>query len=469
MITSRKQIISLLNDASERYEDLWDILYQMKYGFRDGKPTESFLDFQYQLSEILFRLDGTYHLISQEKKGLISKKSSINQAWFKNRMMVLSHYQDSLERGISIGKCLGDSFAWFFYQNETQLIQQHLSQKEISHLPFGIGGVGELTVVKTLHFIKNHLVIYHGISTFLRLGDVSLVDLSTQQVISLGEIKSRLANDKRIDVTIILKRSPSKSKEKIAETFDNKNFNILPKAKPRFDRQMKQINSSFEESEQIPIGESSFTGDIHIDELNLLYNGVKSSKFISVKVGDGLLLIAYKARQKSFPARILSLINYKLKIKQVEGDVHKIIDKSLSSNMLYYGSIHYNTKAKSYVPLGFMPFFWWPLNPEFIKTVIFQEIMIATIYNPVFFIRKLSASGVVCNQDSVTGKFDVYRQCPDGNKIRVENFSYFIRLIVNNLFREESVIKMIQEMADIVNSLDLDPLCKVEFNLIQEF
>ena len=92
---------------------------------------------------------------------------------------------------IAIGRSLGDSFAWFFYHSERKHLEEHLKHERQLHMPPGIGGIGELEFLDKTRVIDNHLVIYHGTTTFLRIGDVSFLDMKTLRLTAIGELKTK--------------------------------------------------------------------------------------------------------------------------------------------------------------------------------------------------------------------------------------------------------------------------------------
>src|SRR5215212_8145501 len=52
--------------------------------------------------------------LHQEKENTIANKGRVSPEWFTHRMKLLDGYQNVLKATISIGKQLGDAFAWLF-------------------------------------------------------------------------------------------------------------------------------------------------------------------------------------------------------------------------------------------------------------------------------------------------------------------------------------------------------------------
>ena len=55
--------------------------------------------------------------------------------------------------------------------------------------PPGIGGRGELAFIDSV-YCETHFILYHGITTFLRLGDISFIERESWRVTHIGELKT---------------------------------------------------------------------------------------------------------------------------------------------------------------------------------------------------------------------------------------------------------------------------------------
>ena len=66
--------------------------------------------------------------------------------------------------------------------------------------------MGEIQFIRHVPVVAGHLVLYHGITTFLRVGDVSLISLDgTRRVAAIGELKTRPDHeDEMLNISLLL-------------------------------------------------------------------------------------------------------------------------------------------------------------------------------------------------------------------------------------------------------------------------
>jgi hypothetical protein len=119
-------------------------------------------------------------------------------------MAKLNGYTKAIEEALAIGRALGDGFAWLFYERDPDLIREHFKRQRQKLLPPGVGGMGESVALKKLQGLGGQLLIYHGTTTFLRMGDISFIDLKTMRVASVGEIKTRSLGGNKYEMNLRL-------------------------------------------------------------------------------------------------------------------------------------------------------------------------------------------------------------------------------------------------------------------------
>src|SRR5689334_8478882 len=124
-----KGMRAFLDDIEEDFLACWEGLT----GMREPLPAEgwakNFLEFQSTLAGALFALDTAYRDLHQEKQKLIRRKKTLQRPWFVRRMKTIRRYQKALTEMSSIGRSLGDSFAWFFYHSSPQLLHKHFEHE----------------------------------------------------------------------------------------------------------------------------------------------------------------------------------------------------------------------------------------------------------------------------------------------------------------------------------------------------
>ncbi|HJP90325.1 MAG TPA: hypothetical protein VJ875_00110 [Pyrinomonadaceae bacterium] len=165
---------------------------------------DELLSFQPTLAEALFHLSETYHALSQERRSVISRKKLLSPKWFNQRMKRLSCYQDAITELVNIGRILGDSFAWIFYRSERKHLRKHFAHQAIRQVPTGVGGRGELAFISEVRSWHGQFTIYHGITSFLRIGDVSFYDPVSKKITGIGELKTESDSGSEIDLRLYL-------------------------------------------------------------------------------------------------------------------------------------------------------------------------------------------------------------------------------------------------------------------------
>src|SRR6185437_8320721 len=126
-----------IDSAEKAYDQCWKYLCDLKTrNFGPGR-SECLMQFQPQLAAALASLSRLYDQIAQERRRLIDRKHDMSKHWFEARQRLLARRQKALKQVILTGRCLGDAFAWFFYQRNRGYLRDHLSQQEIIHSPSG--------------------------------------------------------------------------------------------------------------------------------------------------------------------------------------------------------------------------------------------------------------------------------------------------------------------------------------------
>lgn len=475
-MVSKLEIKNLIDEVEIRYQQCWNTLSRIRSLDPSNIDSQSFLDFQPTLAQCLFDLDETYRYLHQEKLRIIEKKTKLAPKWLVHRLQLIREYQDVIKDTIAVGKVLGDAFAWIFYSEDRRFLKKHLKYQKNFHTPPGIGGKGELELIKRILLIENRLIIYHQLTNYLRIGDVSIYDLQQKQLWALGEIKTARGGPEKLDVTLSALGpaqdfyfNPDDQPEEMGSIEDLISPTLPAHMSSRLKRQLGEIARSFD----VPKPDDKFkmSGDFHFADLKHLLERVKTSSIVYQKAGDGLLLIGLKDRKKSLSTRIMNRSSDKLieRLDDIPNQARSILNPKSEYNSLNTYSWHH-PNPKYQPQLGMTPFFWWPLDSDLIKKVVFQDVLIFAIYNPGHFIPKLQKIGFQVEHTKDTNKFTVKKT--SGNRtIKLENFHYFINLIALQLCSEEAVVKMVQDFMTIVetkiNSGELPEAVNVEFNIHQ--
>lgn len=188
---SRTKVVAVIDRAGAKFEWCWNAFSKHKEATTDSSIGRDLVAVQNELISAQWMLNVQYRAIVQEKERLIAGKQKYQGTWFSRRMARLDHYLKAIKSAIGIGKTIGDGYAWIFYHHDVHLIEQHFRRQPQTDLPPGVGGIGERAFVEKLQGFNKHFVLYHGITSFLRIGDVSFINLKTARVASIGEIKTK--------------------------------------------------------------------------------------------------------------------------------------------------------------------------------------------------------------------------------------------------------------------------------------
>jgi hypothetical protein len=206
---TRKEVRACIDDADWSFRTCWQTLISLKKA--EGLDGHALLDFQPVLASALFKLDDAYRRLVQYRGVLIQKKASYSPARFRLRMRALDQDRKALRSAIGVGRNLGDAFAWTFYQFDQPLLELHFKHPANPHTPPGIGGRGELEFIKQAR-PRGFLMLYHGITNFLRIGDVSFFDPGSGRISGIGELKSKHVEPGKL---IVRMHTISTNREKI--------------------------------------------------------------------------------------------------------------------------------------------------------------------------------------------------------------------------------------------------------------
>lgn len=473
---SRATVRNVIDKAELEYQKCWDVLCKLREGNARVFTVNDLLDFQPRLAQNLSNLDKICRALHQEKRTIIENKSTFNTQWFKHRLKLIQDYQDALKGTIAIGKSLGDAFAWIFYRKERKLLTEHLHHQGVFHTPPGIGGLGELEFVKTVKFIRDQLVIYHGTTSFLRIGDISLIDLKTWKVTAIGELKTSMVGDNEIEINVVMigpVESESRSPESLLEIRGSITTSTIRKKLPsqirqKLDRQAKNIVKSFSLAREKVGFELSTAMQSNINELSTLLEESKRLSISYRKVGDSQLVISVPNPGKRLLSRLLSNSkpNLDRKLYGIKKYAQQLVDPKSDLNSLIISDLH-NPDPDYQLQAGMTPLFWWPLDLEHIRQILFHEVLLFSVYNPVHLVRKLRSAGFEVKRIRNENQYEVSKKMGD-KIVEVHGFGYLMDLIMLQFFPEESVVELIENVASKLKLDKVQANTRVEFQIVQQ-
>jgi hypothetical protein len=441
---TRKQIRQLIDEAEQSYRKCWKTLVSMKTGVDlDGS---AILAFQPTLASVLFRLDGRYRELIQARNAAIRKKATISKRRFEQRMQALAKDMEALRSTMKIGRNLGDAFAWAFLREDQKLIEKHFRHPPNPHTPPGIGGRGELEFIRQFR-PANFLMLYHGITSFLRIGDVSFVDLKSARVTAIGELKSKPDGPGKLIATLVIlgtdrdkipfgnKISELKSSEKSEPLID-------PFFEKALKRQSQEIAAALRQREA---GNKTDLRDAyHIDELARFAIQLSTTRLAFQQIGKGVVLAGCcPYRGRSLSSRIYSVTTQASMLKRmakIKESVAVILDPSLTDNGIIFSELDHS------VGPGLPPLFWFPCDIDLLEKIYFMRTIVATILNPAHLLKRLRECGYEVEAKQSGSKppiFSVSKRSAH-TVAGIEEFEFFLRLIQQRFMREEKIAEMFE-------------------------
>ena len=98
-----------------------------------------FINFQINLAECLYNAMSVYREISQKEREYIEMKESLDKKDFLEKMQKWKNQKLEVKEVISIGKNIGDSFAYIFYRDSIEELEKHYKHPDNGLFVSGIG------------------------------------------------------------------------------------------------------------------------------------------------------------------------------------------------------------------------------------------------------------------------------------------------------------------------------------------
>ena len=451
-LISEQKIRRALDSATEEFRWGWNVVAALVSPDPGGKIGQSVVDFQLRLFDAIANLENSYREIIREEQRLIGRKPRLNTQWFAKRMAKLAGYRRAVKDGLAVGRAVGDGFAWVFYERDRNLITEHLKLQRQPLLPPFIGRLGERSSLSAMRYIDGKFLIYHGTTTFLRMGDVSFIDMKTMRVASIGELKTQQIGENKLSVTAVFLADKDQNLPKFnVKPRSNENRPELPVLmKQRLNRQIREFLASMEvarsnSAEPIHAGQIPF----HYDVLQKLVERSHTKKFEYAVTDDGLLIGAVRFRNSNSLGEVLlkkKTPNVDRLLAEVRPRAEKIIRKDSNKNSLIIGTIGVES-GNLISSSDILPLSMWPLSAEVLHDILFAKVMVITIYNPAYFSESLKARGYEVTTDERGRPKTAIRN--DGKKCqKLENLHYFTELLQRTLLTQEGILGMIDQVSD---------------------
>lgn len=408
--------------------------------------------FQLRLLDAITALEDVYRSIKREERRLISRKARLNYDWFRRRMAKLAFYAKAIGGVLTMARAIGDGFAWFFYERHRDLIDEHLTHQRQPLLPAAIGALGERLTVKNLLVIDNKLLLYHGITTFLRIGDFTLIDLSTLEVSAIGELKTgRPASDHiQTNVSLVAAELGRLPRIPIAKSPSHERLVLPPAMAERRKRQLRAISNAL-----AAVGNSrkevaaAKLNDFHFDKLEDVARRCGHRKFMWIKADNGFIIgaLRLKNRRKAPLSSILldkGSDHASLAVSDAPEWARKIVSDEKRLNSLTISSPFsderdYITRRTEY------PVSLWPIAPAVLADILLHRVMIITFFNPAYLWKAIEEKGYEL-QFNRKGKVIGGKKTAGNRFSELQNLDYYAGMISSCFMTEKGVLGLIDQL-----------------------
>jgi hypothetical protein len=468
-MTAEIAIKNVLDKVQSAYATCWQVLAGMRKPQVSPTFGADLLRFQPTLAQALYDLNQLYLDFGRQRADLVCRKLTMPTALFLAEIKQLGRYQEALKEATYFGKTLGDAFAWFFYRRDLGHLRSHLEHKPITEIPTGTGQIGEFEFIRNLPIIDEHFVLYHGVTTILRHGDISLVDLNTFRPTALGELKSQRIGPGKVTITVHLVGPKDRP---FPATIRNAPRGAMPPGKlppdliERLQRQIQGMAESFEP--RISNDSVELHTKHHFASLVKVVREATESKAAFEKCGDGLLLTAFRIDEyKTLFEKLLGPpFDTASRVQGVDKFVRGLIDQSQpqgpnNANRLDIGRVGATTLP------GMTPLCWCPIDLGTIERIILKDVVVTTVYNPAHFARKLREKGFIV-QPATRGEYKVSKRVGD-LVMSLQGLDYFQRLVREHLIDEDAVVQTICQMDDLVASGKAGSRAKISLEFSERF
>ena len=470
---TRKQVRACIDDADQSFRACWQTLTSLKKVEAEGLDGGALLEFQPVLASALFQLDDAYRRLVHHRGVLIQKKASHSATRFRRRMRALDQDRKALRSAMRVGRNLGDAFAWTFYQFDQPLLELHFQHPANPHTPPGIGGRGELEFIKHAR-PRGFLMLYHGITNFLRIGDFSFFDPDTGRISAIGELKSVLDESEQLMVrmhTISTNREkiPFVDPDRPVKKPENRDQILVMEAqfKATLERQMKKMAEVARHS--APARKADLTNAYHTEELANFAKQLSLTGLAFEHVGKGGVLAGCcPFRGRSLSSRIYSKASQASILKRmarIRGRVSVIWDAALPDNSIFYSELDPGVSP------GIPPLFWLASDIDFLERVYFMRAIVGTIYNPAHLFRALRERGYEVRTEypkTGTPKFEISQKVSN-DIAEIKGVDFFLRLIQHRFMREAKIIETFDTLLRQVQELGSGQAVRLELSLAHFF
>ena len=442
----------IIDKAEKTLCECFEMLMDFRYAKNDiGK---SVLKFQPTIAECLSDLMLFYQKLQREKDELISIKNNFDKQTFSDLMKTNAKYSKAISKIIEIGKNMGDAFVWFFYKDSRKELEQHFEHEPTGLYVGGIGGQGELEFVKNCNNIDGLYVIYHSITTMLRIGDFSLFDYE-HGIVGVGELKTKNI-DNKLQVTATI---TSKADIQLPVLPEGQNIKFEDRIKdvrkdfPNIERQLgaHEILLNAKESDRSSEQYSSYEYE--------MFDALVPSSPYSVNSDCSLMILGTWSQYDSLYDILLGEEDFTGCLEgEFQEKVKSLMKPESPYNMLFVGGLNTTVSRLS------IPILWWGIDEKMCRDIYFGKLKITTIFNPAKLIQCFIDDGFNVTFDKKLEKFDIYKDIDDC-RMGVGHFESICYLVTNSFMKTNDVYLLSKQVNTLFENGEIQPGTKIDMHI----
>jgi hypothetical protein len=363
---------------------------------------------------------------------------------------------------------LGDCFAWFFYQFETELIERHNQRPVVARMSAGVGGYGEYELARNLSSVDKHLVIHHSLTSFLRLGDLSIWNSHTQRIVGIGEAKCGPVVDGKVSIHVdfIFRADAKLTKDfwhPAKGSADSHHRVELPgRHESRRQRQLRDIKEVIGKVSRESRGDPDLSHEVetHVAELGSAIEDCPVDECRFISAGPGLLLIICRPGPWQHGEFRLNAETE----RELPREAIKLLLPNSPWNSLTMGTLGYTKNGMPNHFLGLRPLLWDGLSERPVEDLVFHRVVAITLFNPAHMLEALRATGLEPEFVASPWNFKLVRHAGK-HTLSLFNLDYFFRLRTVGLYRHKSVLELVQRSIDATEEAAAGKSAKVSFQI----
>jgi nitrite reductase/ring-hydroxylating ferredoxin subunit len=461
----KKELRQTIDTVEDKFKRCWDILATLR-----SRPIRSLEKLQPTLGDALFDISKAYNSIRQHRKALVNRKSSFSNSWFVHQQRLCGRMETALVEARGIGLALGNSFVWPFFRNDLELLRAHAKHPNTDDLHPGLGGLGELQFVQRAPVIGKYLVLHHALSSILRIGDVSLVDLQDGRVKGVGEIKTSKTGNDKFTATLYAVSKEELPKSPSMPTSD------FPREKMP-DKQVAQLHRQLDRMSELVTGsQNRKLGGLQVNVesperifADLVLNATCSNPG-AIAINESLVCVAIRQRRRSLHNATFRSEKAGSAMRfppHISSTVCRILVPESKYNSITVSPFFYDSEGAPRSRAEATPLFWWPIALEAIRRIFFREVIVVTVFNPAPLIENLLVAGFEVKPGKRNDQFEVQRNTPE-RSISIHGIDHFIEMIKQSFYSADEVSKMITQCVSKIEATGISH-GRVDINLKQMY